>query len=199
MYTQQQAGNEILNCLQLMGQQQSNPVLEILDLNETYLENKKYPQDKLLFKEDGWQAYYHSHSQPNKVGNEHGHFHIFHQCERQRWTHLVALSMDSQGQPLQWFTTNRWVTDECWQPATRLTEYIQKCSSNNEWLLTEKWLVAMLKLYEDEIVSLLQLRDKFIIDLEENIEVVDIHENRDYYILSKEMLNLKSKLIDVLH
>ena len=84
MYTQQHAGNEILNCLQLMGQQQSNPVLEILDLNTEYLENKQYPKDKLLFNEDGWRAYYHSHRQPNKVGDEHGHFHIFHQCEGQR-------------------------------------------------------------------------------------------------------------------
>ena len=31
--------------------------------------------------------------------------------------HLAALSLDVNGQPVRWFTTNRWVTGEHWRPA----------------------------------------------------------------------------------
>ena len=107
LLTTEDGAIRVVTCLQKMGEQQSNPVLEILDPQVPFIEDQKYPENKLVFNNGVWRAYYHCHAPPYRFENEHGHFHIFHKIDENNWTHIVALSINSQGQPQKWFATNR--------------------------------------------------------------------------------------------
>lgn len=185
---------KVVTCLQKMGEQQSNPVLEILDPQQPFNEDQKYPEDKLVFNNSSWRAYYHCHAPPYRYENEHGHFHIFYQVTPGNWTHVAALSVDSQGQVQKWFVTNRWVTDENWQEANKFDEYLQDEPELTSLLLVERWLYAMLMLYQDEIRRLLEQRDQQVNQLANGSSFKEVLENRDYYILAEEDIQLQEKL-----
>lgn len=189
---------KVVTCLQQMGEQQSNPVLQVLDPQQPFQEELKYPGEKLLFNNGNWRAYYHRHAPPYRFENEHGHFHIFYQVKQDHWTHIAALSIDSQGQAQKWFVTNRWVTDEAWQQATMFVGFLQDEPDQHNLLLVEQWLYAMLVLYQDEIKQLLELRDEKLNQLAASSGFDDVLENREYYILAEQDIQLQEKLMQVL-
>jgi hypothetical protein len=116
--------------------------------------------------------FYHGHSSNNQVQNEHGHFHIFVYfpesktvlVEEKKFSHLVGLSLDEKGQALRWFTTNRWVTAETWQPANELIALLPavRLTTKGRLAPVAKWLDAMLVLFRSQIESLLLERDALI-------------------------------------
>jgi hypothetical protein len=181
-----------------MGEQQSNPVLEILDTQQPFHENQKYPEDKLMFNCGVWHAYYHRHAPPYRFENEHGHFHIFHQVGNKQWTHVAALSIDKKGLAQKWFITNRWVTDEVWQEAEKVLSFFDDETEVEDLLLVERWLHAMVLLYQEELQQLLQQRDREIERLMKNSSLESVLNNRDYYILAEKEINLHNKLASVL-
>ena len=180
-----------------MGERQSNPVLEILDPQQTFHENQKYPENKLTFNEGVWRAYYHRHAPPYKFENEHGHFHIFHKVNEDDWTHVAGLSMDNQGQVQKWFVTNRWVTDETWQDAEKYAVFFIDDPEEN-LLPVEQWLYAMVLLYQQELQQLLLKRDQEVRRLVKDTSVKSVKENRDVYILAEQDVDLQEKLTGVL-
>lgn len=188
----------VVTCLQKMGQQQSNPVLEIIDPREPFHTDRKYPESKLVFNNGTWRAYYHRHAPPYRFENEHGHFHIFHKVNEDGWTHIAALSIDSQGQAQKWFVTNRWVTDELWQEASKFIESICDEPELKSVLLVERWLFAMLVLYQTEIQQLLEQRDQKVIELAQESSLDDVLEDRNHYVLAEAEINLQEKLTNEL-
>ena len=124
--------------------------------------------------------YYHVHAPGNRDTDEHGHFHLFlHRTQlpeglepkvwppqgedaRAHVTHLIALSIDTNGIPHSWFTTNRFVTNEFLYPADVMIEHLPDFSVDHtqEDELVNRFVTAMVALYREEIAQLLRERDQ---------------------------------------
>lgn len=183
----------MIELLQQMAQQQSNPLLQLL-ADEEIIEQRKYPADSLTFSQQPLRAYYHCHPAETRPDNEHGHFHVFVSDGDNNWSHLVALAMDAYGQPLNWFTVNRWVTDGEWQLPPILLQHLAQVQTDSDMSLVEQWLVAMLQLYRAELATLLQERDKYLEGLQMQEPISERLEDRSIYQLSSCNIDLLKKL-----
>jgi hypothetical protein len=123
--------------------------------------------------------YYHVHAPGARDKDEHGHFHLFlHRSQlpeglkpkvwppqgedaKAHVTHLIALSIDTQGIPRSWFTVNRFVTNEFLFPADVMIEHLPdfNVDQTQEDNLVNRFVTAMVALYRDEIAELLKIRD----------------------------------------
>jgi len=80
--------------------------------------------------------------------------------------HLVALAVDGHGEPLRLFTTNRWVTGETWYRADdviRMLDHFRVYSDRPSATLN-RWLGAVVRLFQPEIATLLRDRDRAILE-----------------------------------
>lgn len=194
------ARESLIACLLEMAEKETNPVLEIIDINKQLIENKKYPSSLLQFNQTGWRAYYHCHP-ASRAGNhrfegEHGHFHIFvrTQTDPESWSHLVALAIDHMGQTLGWFTVNHWVTGESWESATVLIEHMKTIPFNNQNNVVERWILSLLALSYVSVTTVLNERDKMIKKSIPAGNKVDIKMDKSLYLLSEQAINLKKLL-----
>ncbi len=82
------------------------------------------------------------------------------------WSHLVAIAMDAGGTPLRLFTTNRWVTGETWHRAADVIAMLDRfvIAPAGPAPLLNRWITAMIGLFRPEIATLLELRDKTVMD-----------------------------------
>jgi hypothetical protein len=156
---QQHYAEKLLGLIIDMAQQQTNIVLQLFSDNETILRNKKYPERPLSLSNGRIQAYYHTHQENILSENEHGHFHFFQMSSsdgKDAAVHLVALSMDTYGQPRSWFTVNQWVTSKACYNGLQFRDIIEQMSVNSEDSLIHQWLTTMLQFYQDKIIHLLE-------------------------------------------
>ncbi|MCZ6645882.1 MAG: hypothetical protein O7B79_06530 [SAR324 cluster bacterium] len=117
-----------------------------------------YPWDGGIFdKKTRSQYYYHSHPQ----SPEHGHFHAFFHHGKQL-AHLVAVAMDNQGEPLELFTVNRWVTDDVNLPPQKLKSYLPRfqVGSQRKYEDVHNFLRDIFALYQPDIGMLLERREQ---------------------------------------
>lgn len=183
-----------------MAEAETNPVLQVIDINSPIEENKKYPSELLQFNNTGWRAYYHCHP-ASRTGNhcfqgEHGHFHIFVRTQNkpEKWSHIVALAMDNMGQPLGWFTVNQWVTGESWSKADDLVKFSSKIPFEKQNNLVEQWLLSLLSLSHKKVSRILYKRDE-LIDIKRNdSKGMDVKEDREIYLLTEVAMNIKELL-----
>lgn len=191
--------NALTGVLLEYGERRRNPVMDILPENEPFQANRKYPESRLKFGHDQWRAYYHSHAVPGVGGNdkEHGHFHLFRRVDdtgtvENDWSHVVALGMDRNGQPLRWFTVNNWVTGDHWLPAAELqTRIASEC--DNEPLIC-RWLGALLGFYQPVIARLLLERDHALSLRHHEKTAIAVLSDREIYFLSEAPIDLLSDL-----
>ncbi|MDE8342646.1 MAG: hypothetical protein POG24_02375 [Acidocella sp.] len=134
---------------------------------ESFVEWTQYPAVEALDKSSGWKFYYHAHPRSERLGREHGHFHIFVPGPHDAhdgvvlFSHLIGISVDQQGLPLRLFTTNQWVTGESWQPAEALVDVVKSPGfTQTQPADVAGWLGLIITLYTAEICALLQARDK---------------------------------------
>lgn len=155
-------------------------------LHYTLKENKRhqsmihYPKGDRIDHSTGSQYFYHCHRE-NFDSTEHGHFHCFLRYKHipksikpaplPDWdkylsnpmTHLVAIAMNTLGQPIRLFTVNRWVTEEIWYEAQHLPKLIKryKMTLNDDphWQILDKWIEGMLHLFAPQIAWIQQARD----------------------------------------
>lgn len=123
---------------------------------------RHYPERDVVDAAAGTRFYYHAHRLDEP---EHGHFHLFvHGEQPGEFMHLAALSLDVRGQPLRWFTTNRWVTGEHWRPAAQLLPRLRcwQVQTGGRLAPVARWLSAMVALYRDELAQLLRERDALL-------------------------------------
>jgi len=80
--------------------------------------------------------------------------------------HLVALSVDGRGEPLRLFTTNRWVTGETWYRADDVIRMLDRFRLRGDRPsgLLNRWIGALLRLFQPEIATLLRDRDQAILE-----------------------------------
>jgi Domain of unknown function (DUF6969) len=80
--------------------------------------------------------------------------------------HLVALAIDRRGEPIRLFTTNRWVTGETWYRAEDVIGMLSRfrMASESSAALLNRWISALVCLFQPEIAALLRQRDKTIVE-----------------------------------
>ncbi len=158
--------------------------------------------------------YYHVHKPGSRSPDEHGHFHLFldksqikkasrtiakpvhyRNKKKARVTHLIALSIDKNGIPREWFTTNRWVTDEWMYPAKTMTNHMPLYNVNDtaEDKLVNKLITAMVRLYSDEIEELLHERDAKLKEIGAGRDAPELY-NKGNEVLSSRMIDLDVKI-----
>ena len=189
---------QLIDCLQRFGAMQSNPVLHLLE-KQAPVANSRYPEEAIGFGDDTWRVFYHCHDSTDQPSDEHGHFHFFTRSRSAdddvtAWSHLVALSMDKMGQPLQWFMVNQWVTDGDWYRNEWLDSSFQQLARAHENGLLEQWCQSLLYLYKEEIAYLLRQRDKNLAFLCNSDNLGACFQDRDIYLLSIETVSLVEKL-----
>lgn len=138
-----------------------------------------YPENDVVNGDLACRYFYHCHPQEEREFGEHGHFHIFFgksgmartavplvpapksTVKRADVVHIAALSVDTNGLPVRWFTVNRWVTDEWLFPAQDIISLLPKfnlAGSNGDPLVND-WITAMVQLSQPQIEELLTQRD----------------------------------------
>jgi hypothetical protein len=141
-------------------QQGSSLALAALAGARQFVELQHYPLRDASDAKSGTRFYYHAH---RRDAPEHGHFHLFAYGPdgRSDFMHLAALSLDHQGQPTQWFTTNQWVTAERWAPADEVIAALDRFRVETKGRLAPvaRWLTAMVQLFQPQLHELLHERD----------------------------------------
>lgn len=125
------------------------------------IQHQHYPPGDFIDPETHTQCYFHSHGRQD----EHGHLHIFGRVAPcQPTTHLVAVSLDAKGLPLSLFTVNQWVTSDKILPAEDtygLLIGVSLASSGCD-IYFHNWLVNFLRIYNQQILSILLERDRVL-------------------------------------
>jgi hypothetical protein len=83
---------------------------------------------------------------------------------RDEVAHLIGVAIDAGGEPIRLFTTNRWVTGETWYPADEMIRMLGGFELRTEApsALLNRWLTALVRLFQPEIAVLLRNRDKAV-------------------------------------
>jgi hypothetical protein len=76
-------------------------------------------------------------------------------------SHLVAIAVDGDGNPVRLFTTNRWVTGETWYGAADVMAMLDRFAIGLERPSQplNRWLGAMFRLFKPQMRALIQARD----------------------------------------
>lgn len=197
------AADDVLEALRLMGKAQTNTVERVIEHHGTFYEMDHYPPGDVYDEETASQYYYHSH---RPESGEHGHFHTFIRADgipdtmepypysgeaeqalgEDAICHLIAISMDAQGLPVELFTTNRWVTGETFYSAKDTIALLQKFEIDHVYpcLGTNRWLTAMLRLFRPQIEQLLIERDKKISEYQAQNPEADVFEDEELEVTS---------------
>jgi hypothetical protein len=185
---------QLLSLMQQMAGQNTNAVLMLLaDVDQLETE-RRYPDAGLLFGHGHWRAYYHCHEAGAMHASEHGHFHLFTDIGDQDWAHVAGLSIDVEGQPLQWFAVNRWVTDGPWLASESFLEQLKYIAAAEVTDPVSSWLGVLLQLYRDQLFDLLRARDQRLEQLSNACDPLELLENREIYGLASRPIELCSTL-----
>jgi len=153
-------------------------ILPAADVAEVW---QHYPPDDVVNGAAGSRFFYHCHPPAERGTGEHGHFHLFlaksamptsaipmiappattSDEPRADVVHIGALAISTDGLPLWWFTTNRWVTDEWLYPAAAVIGQLERFDLRGPDgdPLVNDWLTAMVGLCRDDLADLLTQRD----------------------------------------
>ncbi|MEW6558979.1 MAG: hypothetical protein AB1412_02105 [Pseudomonadota bacterium] len=193
------AGQRALEATQAMLQKGKTVISEIIG-STPYVEWEHYPKRDAKSR-SGALFYYHAHAASQRMKGEHGHFHVFAPNDRvtcpheQRYTHIAGLSVDARGMPLRVFTTNQWVTAECWEDADRV------CAMARQTELKDArphkvglWLDAVFAFFRPQIDLVIHLRDARIKALESGGRT-HWSEDRRTHILSQCRIDFSTQIL----
>lgn len=124
-----------------------------------------YPQNDVFDPNSGAQWYYHCHV-PAADGIEHGHFHCFLRPEGSDGPvhHLIAVGVNAHGKLHRLFTVNQWVVGDSWLDAEKTIALLPRFDVQlaKPSYLVNRWLTAIVRLYETEIAELIRERDRVL-------------------------------------
>ena len=173
-----EAAHTVIETITRMAQEQKPLMLRVVpEEGATFWTH--YPKNDARDKYCKARWYYHVHAPGKRETDEHGHFHLFlHRSQlpeglepkvwppqgedaRAHVTHLIALSIDTNGIPKSWFTVNRFVTNEFLYPAGVMIEHLPDFNVDHTKQddLVNRFVTAMVALYREEIGELLRERD----------------------------------------
>lgn len=208
-----EAGVQIIECYRVLKKGGINIVGEVLKGQGEFYELDHYPKEDVFDSETHSQYYYHAH----RVGTaEHGHFHTFlrqpgmpartlpiQYTGEEAWpkgkdaiSHLIAISMDAYGFPIEIFTTNRWVTAEAWyksEDVIAMLDHFQVDHAFPSWPVNI-WLSSMLVLFRPQIESLLLERDNTVANWIAKYPNLDVFEDRRLEVTSSIMISVEKQI-----
>jgi hypothetical protein len=207
------AGAEVLECYRVLTKVDANVVGEILKGHGTFYEWDHYPPGDVFDHETHCQYYYHAHRGEN---GEHGHFHTFLRHDgipgeirpvpydgAEPWPtgedqicHLGAIAMDQRGYPTHLFTTNRWVTGENWYAAEDAVALIDRFAIDHAYPSwpANRWLTAMVALFQPQMALLLQRRDAAVAAWRERHPDRDVFEDRELEVTAILPINVNRQI-----
>lgn len=117
--------------------------------------------------------------------------------------HLVAIAVDTGGEPIRLFTTNRWVTGETWYRAEDVTLMLDRVrlgdatapAPADPWL--NRWIEALVRLFQPDIATLLRHRDKRVMDWRWRWPRSNVFEDARLEVTSSVAIDLKARLAAV--
>ena len=150
-----------------------NVVARLLADADGFYEWDHYPSGDAYDPASESQYFYHAHPADQRFPGEHGHFHTFVRPYGRRHllpdgtpppsalTHLIAVSIDTDGRATRLFTTNRWVTAEDWYPAATVVRLLSGFEMTGDVPAADvnAWLTALLRLYRADVAALMTARD----------------------------------------
>lgn len=185
----------------------------ILKENNTYSQFIHYPKQDRIDHQTGAQYFYHCHRE-DKNSEEHGHFHCFLRYQaipksikpaklidwdkyiNNPMTHIIAIAMNTYGQPIRLFTVNRWVSKEIWYEAKemeRIHKRFQMRLNDDNWKILDTWIEGLIQLFKPQIYWLWQTRDKQIQELKSH-KTNNIYEDNSLEELSSFNINLTEQI-----
>jgi len=211
-----EAGGEIAEIRRVLGKTGENVVAEILRHQGAFYEWDHYPSGDVYDHESHAQYYYHAHPVDQRFDGEHGHFHTFlrprgmpagirpapirdaplPEDPNDALSHLIAISMDGEGEPFRLFTVNRWVTGEVWYEAEdvcRLLDGFKIGHAQPSWP-TNRWITAMVTLFKPQIRTLVAARDRCVADWQSDHPDGDTYEDRDLEVTSYVDISVEQQL-----
>ena len=168
-----------------------------------------YPPDDAVSPKTKSRYFYHCHPPAERGEGEHGHFHLFlpksalprtAACvsapldlatKRTDVVHIAALSISPEGLPIEFFTINRWVTDEWLYRAADIAAVLDRFDLTGAGgdPHVNQWLTAIVGLARPLIIDLLNTRDAGL------VAAGWPGEDRDIEITSRAMIDIQS-LVD---
>lgn len=114
-------------------------------------------------------------------------------------SHLVAIAVNGDGEALRVFTTNRWVTGETWYRAEDVIRMLDRFAlpSAEPASVINRWLTAIVRLYQPEIAMLLRKRDEAVMDPRRRRRKVDVFEDPSLEVTSSLTIDLEARLTAV--
>ncbi len=211
---QLEAAQTVIESIVAMAQEGKPLMQRVLPQDEDIKWWEHYPKFDARSKKCQSRWYYHVHKPGSRSPDEHGHFHLFldktqikkasrsiakpdysKNKKKARVSHLIALSIDKQGIPREWFTTNRWVTDEWMYPAKIMIDHLPlyDVDDTQEDKLVNKLITAMVRLYSDEIEEMLHERDAKLKEIGANRKNLELF-NKGNEVLSTRAIDLDAKI-----
>ncbi len=208
-----QAAHTVIETITQMAQEQRPLMLRVVPEDGANFWTH-YPKSDARDKHCKSRWYYHVHAPGSREADEHGHFHLFlHRTqlpegmEPKIWppqgedakahvTHLIALSIDTNGIPRSWFTVNRFVTNEFLYPAGTMIDHLPvfNVDHTKEDDLVNRFVTAMVALYREEIADLLHQRDAKHADLVEEFGDKGYEKASGKEVLSSIPIDLDAKI-----
>jgi hypothetical protein len=111
-------------------------------------------------------------------------------------SHLVAIALDKSGEAVRLFTTNRWVTGETWYRAEDVIRVLDRFSLDGAEpaSVVNRWIAAIIRLYQPEIAMLLRKRDEAVMDPRRRRRKVDVFEDPKLEITSSLAIDVDARL-----
>jgi hypothetical protein len=171
----------------------------VMSGSKTFVEYQHYPRNDLRDKNTACEIYYHTHGLNEQINGEHGHFHVFkrNKEDSSKFIHLIGIAINDQGIPVRLFTTNQWVTGEHLVSAKLASKELSKFNLQVKGRLAPvgRWVTGFIKLFQHEIIDLLELRDQKIKQLiKKSNAKKEVTENRRIYVLSELSINFLEKI-----
>ncbi len=200
------AGQEVVEIHRILHKTNDNIVGELLKHQGSFYEWDHFPKGDVYDHETHGQYYYHAHAASERFEGEHGHFHTFLRPKgmppgvkpadiseyvapkepNDALSHLIAISMTKEGFPFRLFTVNRWVTGEVWYRADdvcALLDHFKIDHARPSWPVN-RWISAMVRLFQPQIVELVQARDRTIAAWQAEKPGEDVFEDRTIEVTS---------------
>ncbi len=208
-----EAGGRLLNCYQELAASGQH-LLHTLLQGKNVSQWEHLPDDDAIDDASGYQWFYHCHS-PDDRGEtdtlEHGHFHVFARTTalsklpeqmskadefhtipglgNDRTTrHLLCISLDAKGIPIEIFTVNSWVTGDTMVDARSTAWLLRNMTLETGHPIIDAVLESVVALLQHEISELLASRDSCLLEcLKAEPGAL---ENRALEILSSKKINI---------
>ncbi len=166
-----EAGREVLEWERILAKTGDTVVGEVTRAAAKLNDWEHYPPGDVYDTEHFAQYYFHVHPSAERPYGEFGHFHTFlrgpgmpREDSIDAVCHLIAIGVDRRGHALRLFTTNRWVTDETWYGAPDVASMLDGFTIGHarpSWPVN-RWITGLLRLFQPQILTLLEQRDQTI-------------------------------------